>query len=365
MTSSTTYRLSPWLKAFKILNAMLTPLLGVVAVLSAILSCFQNAEGSHSHEIALSILIISVVFIIVLKQCNSYLAKHNEWYKIYQASVVTKFQPECAFPLLMLSLAVLLPFYLVFVTSLKTPNESNWLDFTWWPQNGVTFEIYKEMFRYKDLIGISLPRAVWNSIVYAFIPTFVGLFTSSIAGYAFAKMRFKAKERMYDLLIATMMMPGCVTIATSYIMFDTYGMTDSSLPLILPGLFGAAGTVMFIREFVTGIPDGLLEAAKIDGASAWKSYLLIVLPLAKPALISQFILNFVTKYNDFMGPLIYLNDPAKYTIQVALNYLNSTLSDNASIAVSSVCAILPMLVLYMIFQKKILQGIAISSGIKG
>lgn len=365
MISKMDERLSPSLKVLKTTIAFLVPLLGISAVLGAIFSLFKNAEGSHSHEIALSIFIGSVVLIVLLKWLNALLSKKNELYRFYTSAAVKNVQPSSMFPLLVLSLLVLIPFYLVFITSVKTPNESNWLEFTWWPKNGIHFDIYKEMFEYEYLIGISLIKAVWNSVLFALIPTAIGLITSSIAGYAFAKVNFQSKEKMYTMLVATMMMPGCVTIATSYIMFEAYGMTNSALPLIIPGIFGTAGMVMFIREFVTGIPDGLLEAAKLDGANAWQSYTKIVLPLAKPALIAQFVLNFISKFNDFLGPLIYLNDPSKYTIQVALNYLNSTLNDNASIAVSAVYAIAPMLLLYIIFRKKILNGIAMSSGIKG
>lgn len=365
MISNKQDRLSFGLKAFKTANAFLSPVFAILAVIGAFFSLFQNAEGSHSHEIAVGLFLGSLTIFVIMRLVNRHLMKLNPTYRYFTIAAERAVQPGAMIPLIALSLIVLIPFYLVVITSLKTPSESIQMDFTWWPKNGLHFENYLDMFQYEGYIGISLFDAVWNSIVYAFIPTIVGLITSSIAGYAFAKVKFRSKEKMYSWLIATMMMPGCVTIATSYIMFEAYGMTNSAFPLIIPGLFGSAGMVMFIREFVNGIPDGLLEAAKLDGANAFQSYVRIILPLAKPALISQFVLNFVAKFNDFMGPLIYLNEPSKYTIQVALNYINLSFYDNATLAVSSVFALVPMLLLFIIFRKKILNGIAMSSGIKG
>lgn len=365
MTSNKTIQLSPGLKFVKTFCGMMIPISGFTAVVSGILSLFKNAEGSHSHEISLCVLCTSLIVMFVLKWLDKKLKKKNYSYVVYRSSIVYWLDPGTMLPLITLTLIILLPFYLLFVTSIKTPVEANSLKFTWYPTMGISWEAYKELFSYESIIGISMGRALWNSFVYAFIPTIVGLFASATAAYAFAKMEFRNKKRMFELLIATMMMPGCVTMATGYIMYDWYGWTNSELPLIIPGLFGAAGTVMFLREFFMGIPGGLVEAAKIDGAGTWQCYMKIVLPLAKPALIAQFVLGFIGKFNDFMTPLIYLNNPLKYTIQVALNFVNSAISDYASIAASGAFALIPMLLLYVIFQKKILYGVSISSGLKG
>lgn len=122
---------------------------------------------------------------------------------------------------------------------------------------------------------------------------------------------------------------------------------------------------MYMREFIMGINDGLLESARIDGAGKWKIYRYIIVPLARPAIVAQFILGFIGGFNDFMGPLIYLNDPEKYTLQVALNFMNTCVTDSSVIAASCTIATVPMLILYIIFQQYIVKGISMSSGLKG
>lgn len=122
---------------------------------------------------------------------------------------------------------------------------------------------------------------------------------------------------------------------------------------------------MFLREYFMGIPNGLLEAAKIDGAGKWRCFFTIMLPLGKPALIAQFIMGFISAYNNYVGPLIYINDPDGYTIQIAINSLSGPFPDQAVTAAAGVFAVVPMLLLYAIFQKQIVEGISMSSGLKG
>ena len=178
-------------------------------------------------------------------------------------------------------------------------------------------------------------------------------------------MQIQPEGQLRSGLIMTMMMPGCVTMTTAYIMYDKLEWTNSPLPLVVPGCFGAATTVMFLREYFMGIPDAMLEAARIDGAGKWKCFFEIVLPLGKPALIAQLILGFVSAYNDFIAPLIYLNEPQRYTIQVALDFLNGAIPDQTLIASAGVFSLAPMLLLYVVFQKRIISGISMSSGLKG
>jgi len=358
-------QLSPVWKIYKTLMAYLVPILGVIAVIAAILSCFKSAEGSNSRLIAIITFFVSVVIIIFHRFFNQAMAKKNAAYRIYTAKAIRKIEPRVLIPLCILSIVIGLPFILLFITSLKNPIEANALKFSWWPKDGIDLESYKELFGYSGSIGVTMSQAIVNSFIYAIIPTIIGLFTSALSAYGFAKLKFRGRDTMYQLLIMTMMMPGCVTLATSFMMYDWYGWTNSALPLIVPGCFGAATMVMFLREFFMGIPDELLEAGNIDGAGKWKAFFLIVLPLAKPALMAQFILTFITKYNDYMGPLIYLNDPANYTIQVALDFLDGAVVDNALIASAGVFSLVPMLALYVIFQKQILSGISMSSGLKG
>ena len=363
--TSNIIKVSPFLKGYKTIYGFLNPVLGVLAVVCAILCCFKSAEGSNSRFICAMLLVGSVVLMAIMKLFDCYMDKHNRSYHIYQSKLVKKLEPGNMIPLLCMLVVVAFPFYVLVVTSLKTPLEANALEFTWWPQDGFDLASYKEVFSFSGAIGISLAQTIWNSFVYAIIPTVLGVFVAALSAYAFTKLEFKHKDSMYHLLIMTMMMPGCITMTTAYIMYDAYGWTDSALPLIVPACFSTAATVMFLREFFMGLPDGLMEAARIDGAGKWKIFFTIILPLGKPALMAQFILGFITKYNDFMAPLIYLNNPQRYTVQIALSFLNGAVQDKALIASSGVFSLVPMLLLYVLFQKRIINGISMSSGLKG
>lgn len=352
-----------FLKAFKTSYSFIVPLLGVFGVICALLSCFKSA--GNSRRIALICLVCAVLMIVVLKGIDRYLKNKNDGYRIWQSRTVQKFHPAVTLPLLIMTVVVAFPFYILLVTAIKTPSEASNLVFTWWPKEGIDLSSFKELFSYGDAIGITMGQAVLNSFVYAFMPTIIGLLAAALSAYAFAKLRFRGRDTMYQLLIMTMMMPGCVTMTTAYIMYDWYGWTNSPVPIVVPGCFGGAATVMFLREYFMGIPDGVLEAARIDGVGKWKAFFLIMIPLGKPALLAQFILTFITRYNEFIGPLIYLNDPGEYTIQVALDFLNRSVGDKSLIASAGVFSLAPMLLLYIIFQKPIINGISMSSGLKG
>lgn len=363
--TSNIIKTSPALKLYKTIYEFMNPLLGIVAVVCGILCCFKSAEGSNSRLICALLLMGSIIGIYLLKGIHRILENKSRAYRLYQSKAARKFEPRNTFPLLFMLVIVAFPFWILLVTSIKTPMEANALNFTWWPQEGISWEAYREVITLGGSIGVSMATATWNSFVYSIVPTLVGLFAGALSAYAFAKLKFKARDTMYQLLIMTMMMPACVTMTTAYIMYDAYGWTDSALPLIIPGCFSAAATVMFLREFFVGIPDELMEAASIDGAGKWRIFFSLILPLGKPALIAQFILGFIRHYNDFMGPLIYLNNPQKYTIQVALSFLNNGVADKASLAAAGMFSLVPMLLIYVVFQKKIIDGISMSSGLKG
>lgn len=353
------------MKVFKTFYGFARPVFLIAAVLCGILSLFKPKPGSPARTVCLIIFAASVVLVAAGTLLDKRLKKTSFAYRLYSPAAVRTLDPQNFLPLLVLTLITVFPFYLLLVTSIKSPQEANQFVFTWWPKDGATFAAYKELFDYEDITGVSMLRAVVNSIWYALLPTVVGVFSSAISAYAFSKLKFKGKGAMYSALIATIMMPSCVTTSTSYLMFAWYGWLDTPLPLIVPGLFGGASTVMFLREFMMGIPDALLEAARIDGAGKWKSFFLVILPLSRPALMAQFILQFITGFNNYMGPLVYLNDPSKYTIQVAIDFLNSAMPNLALLAAAGTLALLPMLLLYVIFQGKILSGIMMSSGLKG
>ena len=208
-------------------------------------------------------------------------------------------------------------------------------------------------------------RSFCNTLLYVLPPTIIGLINGSLAAYAFAKLNFRAKNIMYAVLLSTMMMPGAITLVPSFSLYDTLGWVNTPLPLILPGLFSSAACVFFMRQFFTGIPDSILEAAKLDGMGFIGIFFTIMMPLSVPALIAQGLLGFIGGYNDYLAPLIYLQSSELYTLQIALRWFASIYDkEQNNVMASTVLALLPTLVIYFIAQDFFIEGIA-ASAIKG
>lgn len=146
-----------------------------------------------------------------------------------------------------------------------------------------------------------------------------------------------------------MMIPGTITLVSSYLLFDTIGWTNGPLPLIIPGLFGSAGNVFFMRQYFTGLPDELTEAAKLDGLSNFGTFVRIAMPLSVPVFVSLSLLSFISHYNAYLNPLIYLGDNAKYyTLQIMLKSLMSLYKNQWDVILATcIVSIVPLLVLYL------------------
>jgi multiple sugar transport system permease protein len=266
--------------------------------------------------------------------------------------------------LLVLLFIMLIPFYVVIITSIKTSQEANLVDFTWWPTMGIDLGSYKDVWTAKTS-GTTLQSSFFNTIITALPTSVITVFASSLSAYAFAKLEFRGKKFLFNLLMFSMMAPACITLTTSYVLYDTIGWVNTFFPLIVPSLFGGASIVFFLRQYYMGIPNELIESAKIDGQGKMGIFFRIITPLSVPAYIAQFILTFIAKYNDYLGPLLYLQRPKLYTLSVYLKFFSGSTSAQAEI-VAAACAItiLPLVMIYFIFQKKILDGVAMSSGLK-
>ena len=361
--------------AYKTVYGLLSPVTLFLAVVFGFLSLFKSAEGSSSRIVSVVLFVVFTAITVALFVVEKNFEK-NEAYNTFTPRVLTKIHLERVIPLVVFSLIVIIPFYLLVITSLKHSPEANEVGFSWFPKMGITFTNYKEIMALSETIGINMILAFVNSMVYSFVPTFVGLIVSALAAFAFAKLYFPGRGFVYSALIFTMVIPGCVATSSSYVLFDSFGWTSNflfetanfggfSLVLLIPGMFGSVGTVMFLREYYKGVPDDLLNSAKIDGANKLRIFTSIMIPLGMPALIAQFVLAFIGKYNDFMGPLIYLKYPEQYTVQLALQFVDDTGNDRATLAAAGVFGLVPMLILYTIFQKPIMNGISLSSGLKG
>ena len=273
--------------------------------------------------------------------------------------------------LILYAIVIIFPFSVVILTSFKTPYDASSPKFALFPNEGYTMVGYKGVFEfYLDGNGFDktpgLLKGFVNTLLYIIPPTVIGLLTSSLAAYAFAKLRFRAKNILYTSLLATMMIPGAITIAPAFSIYDMIGWVDTPLPLMIPGMFGAAACVFFMRQFFMGIPDSILEAAKLDGVGFIMIFFKIMVPLSVPALIAQGLLGFIGGYNDYFGPLIYLQSEELYTLQIALRLFSEWrgLDEPNTVMAGTLVALLPTLAVYFVAQDFFIEGIA-ASGIKG
>lgn len=212
----------------------------------------------------------------------------------------------------------------------------------------------------------SFINGILNTMKVEIPVLFFGGFTSSLAAFAFAKMRFRGKDAFFMALLATIMIPFAVVMIPQYVLFTRFGWTNSLLPLIVPGCFGNVGMIFFLRQNLYSIPDELMDAAKLDGCSYFGTYWRVFLPLMKGALGTQLMLWFMGIWNDYLAPTIFLRSESKWTLQVVIRSFNSYYaiqSDYALIMAASVIAMIPTLLLFFIFQRVIIESIAIS-GIK-
>lgn len=268
--------------------------------------------------------------------------------------------------LIFFALLVLIPFYIILITSVKTNLEASNPEFSLFPKNGFHFESYKNVLSLHPLIGRSILKGFLTTIWINILPTVVGLFMSAMSAFALAKVKFRGRNFIFSVMMLTMMIPSIITLTPSYLIYSELDWIGTPLPLILPGLFGSGSCLFFMRQYFLGLPDELIEAARIDGLKNFGVYVRIVLPLSKPALISQFLIIFIGRYNDYLGPLLYLANSDYYTLQLALwNNLGTFINDWPSIMAGCVVALAPLLLIYLCMQKYFLKGIAISSGIKG
>ena len=267
--------------------------------------------------------------------------------------------------LVLFALWILIPFSIVIVTSFKTAKDASNPQFHFFPEEWV-LDGYKDVFTYNAGMGGAplLIRGFMNTLMIVLPPTILGLFCSAMSAYAFAKLRFKGKNLLFSALLMTMMIPGTIMLTPSYLIYNLLGWVDTPLPLMIPGMFGAATCVFFMRQFYAGIPTSLIEAAKLDGMGYFKIFWKIMVPLSVPALLAQGILGFIGGYNDYFGPYLYLQSPQWYTLQIALNSFQGTYSRNIpAMMAGALIALIPTLVIYIVAQKYFREGIA-TSGMK-
>ncbi|GAA4628312.1 MULTISPECIES: carbohydrate ABC transporter permease [Cellulomonas] len=255
------------------------------------------------------------------------------------------------------AVAMIAPLAWMFTTALKTKGEVFALPPVLWP-SVPQWDTFVRMWSEAPIL-----TGFRNSFVVAASVTVVGSITSSIAAFALAKMRLPAKNAIFLGLLSGLMVPYPTIMIPQFVMFSRLHWVDTLLPLIVPLLFGNIIMIFFLRQYLETVPDSLVEAAKIDGASYWTIFWRMILPMIRPAIAAQFILWFMTIWNDYLGPILYLNTPSKQTLQVVIANLNvefATQRDYPLIMAASFVALLPILVVFLVFQRQIIESVALT-----
>lgn len=257
-----------------------------------------------------------------------------------------------------IAVVVLLPFAFMLSTSFKPAGEIYEVPLRWIPRHPTT-ESWD-----KALTEVNLVRGTINTLLIALPSTAGGLLTASFAGFAFAKLRFPERERLFALLMATMMLPAILLLIPQFSAFARIGWVDTYWPLIVPGAMGTAIATFMMRQFFKGIPDELVEAAALDGASPLQVFVRVVFPLARPALLTLGVFGFKGAWNDYFGPLVYLTSPEKMNIQQMIaSTQNAYGGDPGVLMAGSALAMLPLVVLFLFAQRYFVEGIA-TTGLK-
>jgi multiple sugar transport system permease protein len=223
----------------------------------------------------------------------------------------------------------------------------------------VTLDNYRILFG-----GIGMGRYFLNSLGLAVLATLLSVSFNVMAGYAFAKLAFRGRDAIFKTLLGALVIPGQVAMLPLFLMLKPLGLINSYGGALVPMLASVFG-IFLVRQFARSIPDELLEAARIDGASEWRIFLTIVVPLLTPVLVTLAVFAFLGSWNDFMWPLIVLTDDSLHTLPVALAGLaREHVQDNELMMAGSVVTVLPVLVLFLALQRHYMAGL-MAGGVKG
>lgn len=259
--------------------------------------------------------------------------------------------------LTILGLAMILPFYYMLITSFKPDAAAGEVKISLLPTNPTTQP-------YTDLAeNTTFLRATLNSAIIAIALTLGNLILCPLAGYAFAKHRFPARDALFLALLSTMMVPPTVLLVPGFLLARELGWLNSWLPLIVPGLASGFG-VFLARQFMDKIPDTLIEAARIDGCTELTTFARIVYPLCPPLLATLGIFTFLGSWNNFVWPLLVLRDDSLLTVPLVISLLQGRFRTNENIQMAgAVLSVLPVLIIFALFQRQIVASLA-STGLK-
>jgi ABC-type glycerol-3-phosphate transport system permease component len=254
-------------------------------------------------------------------------------------------------------LLMFFPVYWVFVTAISPGGLAQTSGFSLWPSR-IDLSVFARAFREQ-------PIKTWmiNSLLISVASVLISVFISLLAGYAFAKYRFRGRDALFGLMLLTIMVPIQVIVVPEFVIISKLGLVNSNWSVILPSAAQAI-SIFMARQFLIAVPDELIEAARVDGTSELQIFLRIVLPMSGPLIAVLTILTFVWRWNDFVWPLVALQTPDKFTVSVGLNSLNGAFAHpwDQVMAVTLV-SMIPVIVVFLVFQKQFVQGIS-ESGLK-
>jgi multiple sugar transport system permease protein len=261
--------------------------------------------------------------------------------------------------LIFLSALFIMPFYWTLITAVKGVSELYQYPPVFWPSDWHWENFATAWF--KQPFDIYLK----NSLIVVVLSTFGQLLSSSLVAFGFARFKFKGRDAIFILLLSTMMIPWDVKMIPLYMEFNMLGWINTLKPLIVPAYFADAFFVFLLRQYIMTVPIEIDEAARMDGANSWQIYWRIHLPLMMPALVLVGTFHFMNAWNDYLGPLIYLNDQSKYTLTLGLSMFKGLHeTDITSIAAITVVLCIPPLILFFFAQRYIMDG-ASGSSVKG
>ncbi len=254
-----------------------------------------------------------------------------------------------------MALFTMLPFLWMLSSSFKSSEAIRTIPIRWIPEHP-SLDGYKQVF---NMQGFSFARATFNSLYLSIACTFVQVMSACMAAFVFTKLPFRGSNKIFGLYLLTMMIPGTVTMVPNYIILRMFGLLDTFTGLILPSLANAFG-VFLMRQSMMTLNDSYLESAMLDGASLYRIFFIIVLPMVAPTLATMVLLAFMGSWNSYLWPLIVLSSTDKQTLQVVLGNMNGMYKNNEHVLMAgAVLTILPILFVYLLTQRKVDSGIAL------
>ena len=265
------------------------------------------------------------------------------------------------FLVILVALIVILPFLWMIVSAFKSQRELFAYPPSFFPKNWMVENFVEAATRG----SISFLRMFLNTMMIAVPTTVFNIIFSSMAGYAFARLRFPFRNAIFMIFIASMMVPYAITLIPRFLLFKDLGFYDTYIPLIVPVMFGTAFSIFLTRQFFMTLPKELEEAAIVDGCSHFRIWAQIFMPLTKPIIATLAVFQFQSSYNDFLGPVIYISSDVKFTVQMGLNSFRNSFSTRYDLIMAgSIMALIPVVILFICCQKYIVRGI-VMGGVKG